>query len=445
MISKPKVVITSVPFVDDNTPLAAPAVLKAALLAHNIDCVGLDLNIEIYNKIRNDPRCDLFIDFFYRQIVHEEIVDDLTRMLDFYAEEILKHQPDIVGLSLFCFTCQVFTAWLCARLRHYAPNVRIVIGGPGLQTLENSLIKYPDRLKNLGLIDDYITGDAETSLVNYVLGVDSPGVNSIDWVPNKDLNDSPIPDFSDYTLFHYSYVLLPIVDSRGCVQSCEFCDVIAFWKKFQYLTAENIFQQMLAHIKLYNSYRFQFASSICNGNLREFKKLVQLIADHNKRLTAEEQIHWIGSFIVRSANNHPEELWQLIRDSNGFLLTGVESITEKVRINLGKKFTNQDLEHHLQMAKKYQVPMNLLMIASYPGETEQDYEATKQWFIEHSGFAGNTIKRVQCTLPGILPGTKLEKKVTREEFSKEGPLRYQRAIQLRETIVKCGFEIQTFF
>ena len=47
----PKVVITTVPFIDENTPIAAPAVLKASLQANGIDCVGLDLNIEIYNKI----------------------------------------------------------------------------------------------------------------------------------------------------------------------------------------------------------------------------------------------------------------------------------------------------------------------------------------------------------------------------------------------------------
>lgn len=60
----PKVVITSMPFVDEDTPLAAPAVLKAALQAHGISCVGLDLNIEIYNKIQHRSDRHLFLDFF---------------------------------------------------------------------------------------------------------------------------------------------------------------------------------------------------------------------------------------------------------------------------------------------------------------------------------------------------------------------------------------------
>ena len=445
-VTNPKVVITTVPFTDEGTPLVAPAVLKASLQANGIECVALDLNIEIYNKLQHHPDRQLFLNFFYYQKINEKIVDDLNRMLDFYAVELLSHNPDIIGLSLFSRECQTFTAWLCAVLRQQAPTIKIVIGGPGLETLENSLFKFPDRIKKLGLIDDYITGDAETSLVEYVRGnMGYPGINTTGWQPNAEFDKLPIPNFSDYRFFKYQYALLPIVDSRGCVQSCEFCDVISFWKKFQFLTAENIFRQMMTHIKTYGVYRFQFASSICNGNLREFKKLVKMIADYNKIVTVVEQIHWIGSFIVRPATHHKEELFELIKKSNGFLLTGVESIVEHVRIKLGKRFDNVDLEHHLQMHKKYQLKTNLLMIAAYPTETSEDYETVKQWFVDHADYANNIIEKVQITLPDILAGTVLETKIDRAEFNDKGLLRRQHAQTLVETMKKCGYNIQTFF
>jgi radical SAM superfamily enzyme YgiQ (UPF0313 family) len=445
-LNRPKVVIASVPFVDENVPLAAPAVLKSSLQANGIDCVGLDLNIEIYNKLQHRPDRNLFIDFFYYQTIHEEIADELVRMLDFYATEILSYNPTIVGLSLFSFQSQVFTAWLCAVLRQRAPGLKIVIGGPGLQTLKNSLFKFPDRIKQLGLIDDYITGDAETSLVEYVRGnLSYPGINSTAWKPNVDFDKLPIPDYADYRFLRYQYPILPIVDSRGCVQSCEFCDVISFWEKFQYLSAEKIFQQMQTHIANYGVYRFYFASSICNGSLKEFKKLLKLITDHNNRSNAQEHIHWIGSFIIRSAVQHKEDLWKLIKSSNGFLLTGVESIVEHVRINLGKKFTNADLEHHLLMARKYQIQMNLLVILSYPTETAEDYEQVKQWFIDHKDYANTTIMQVQCTLPVVLPGTKLEKTIDQEAFDNTSPTRYQNAIDTVKIMKQCGFNIDNSF
>jgi radical SAM superfamily enzyme YgiQ (UPF0313 family) len=445
-LTSPKVVITTVPFIDEDTPISAPAVLKASLEANGINCVGLDLNIEIYNKIQHHPNRNLFLDFFYRQIINEEIVEELTKMLDFYATELLSHKPDIIGLSLFSKECQTFAAWLCAVLRQQAPTVKIVIGGSGLETLENSLFKFPDRLKKLGLIDDYITGDGETSLVEYVRGnYDYPGINSTNWQPNKFFDQLPSPDFSDYRFFKYKYALLPIVDSRGCVQACEFCDVIEFWTKFQYLTADNIFNQMLQHITNYRVYRFQFASSICNGNLREFKKLVQLIADYNDSVTTLEQIHWVGSFIVRPATQHKEELFKLIKRSNGFLLTGVESIVDRVRIALGKKFNNDDLDYHLQMLKKYGIRTNLLMIAAYPTETVEDYEIVNQWFRDHKEYANTTIEHVQLTLPAILAGTKLERTTDLKQFRDTELQRRQHGINLMKILRECGYEVKTFF
>jgi radical SAM superfamily enzyme YgiQ (UPF0313 family) len=443
---RPKVVITTVPFIDDDTPISTPAVLKASLTKHGFECVGLDLNIEIYNKIQHHPNRHLFLDFFYHQQINEEIVADLTKMLDFYAVELLAHKPDVIGLSLFSIDSQVFTAWLSAVLKERAPDVRIIIGGPGLETLENTLFKFPDRLKQLGFIDDYITGDAEISFVEYLNGnLTYPGINSSTWQANKDFNQLLTPDFSDYRFFKYRYALIPVVDSRGCVQACEFCDVIAFWNKFQYLSAETIFEQMKQHIQQYQIYRFQFASSICNGNMREFKKLIQMIADYNGSVLEVEQIHWVGSFIVRPATQHKEELFELIKRSNGFLLTGVESIIDRVRIALGKKFNNNDLEHHLQMLKKYNLKTNLLMIAGYPTETVEDYETVKQWFRDHKDFANNTIEQVQITLPGILAGTELEKTIDRAQFESTDPLRRRHGNNLLKVLEECGYNIKPFF
>lgn len=441
-----KVVIATVPFIDEDSPLAAPAVLKASLQANGIDCIALDLNIEIYNKIKYHPKKHLFLDFFYRQKIHEEIVDTLISMLDFYAQEILWHQPNIIGLSLFSRETQIFCAWLCAVLKQKAPNRTIVIGGPGLETLENNFFKYPDRLKQLGLIDDYITGDAETSFVEYVKGnKDHPGINNTNWQPNTNFNQLPMPDYSDYRWFRYGNALLPIIDSRGCVQQCEFCDVIAFWNKFQYLTADNIFNQMMSHIQNHGIYRFQFSSSICNGNLKEFKRLMVLISEYNDEVTDEQQIHWVGSFIVRTASNHPEHLWQLIKKSNGFLLTGVESITERVRTELGKKFSNKDLDHHLEMARKYQVPMNILLIAAYHTETPGDWEESKKWFLDRKDFANNSVMQVQLTLPSILAGTKLEATVDKKAFTEGSEARLDHGRELQEIIESCGFVTRPFF
>ena len=102
--------------------------------------------------------------------------------------------------------------------------------------------------------------------------------------------------------------------------------------------------------------------------------------------------------------------WKKIKQSNGSLMLGVESVVEQVRVSLGKNFTNDDIDYHLEMAKKYSVSILLLLIVGYPTETRQDFEFTKQWFQDRAHYAGNAIRQVVFSLAAILPNTALERK-----------------------------------
>lgn len=440
-----KVVIAAVPYVNTPRPLAAPGVLKASLTKHGIDSVALDLNVDAEIKISQHKHKEKFVDFFKKQTAADEIIDDITLMIEYCADEILKHRPTIIALSLFCYSCQSFTAWLCACLRQRAPTIKIVIGGPGLQLMSGAMVfSFPENLKRKKLIDDFITGDGEVSLIEYVKGnVDYPGINSSNWKPVDDLNTLPIPDYSDYKWFKYQQQSIPIIDSRGCVQSCEFCDVIAFWKKFQYLSAETIFSQMMVLKEKHKFTKFDFRSSISNGNLKEFKKLMHMISDYNNRpdIFPIERITWDGSFIVRPIKSHDEEFWKLVKDSNpDRLFVGVESVVERVRVGLGKNFSNKDLDHFLSMTQRYQIPVNLLCISGYPGETDEEFEQSKQWFRSHKHFVGNSVAGVQIATASVLPGTKLEARMTSEKIQQLLDQRRKKDEELRQVVFdECGF------
>jgi radical SAM superfamily enzyme YgiQ (UPF0313 family) len=142
--------------------------------------------------------------------------------------------------------------------------------------------------------------------------------------------------------------------------------------------------------------------------MKEFNLLLDKIIQYNQ--THTKPIKWDGYFIVRSAKQHPEQFWKKISLSNGFLQLGIESVVEQVRISLGKNFTNEDIDYHLQMAKKYNVPLMLLMIVGYPTETRKDFEFTKQWFRDRVNYANNPIKSVVLSLAAILPNTQLDRR-----------------------------------
>jgi radical SAM superfamily enzyme YgiQ (UPF0313 family) len=56
-----------------------------------------------------------------------------------------------------------------------------------------------------------------------------------------------------------------------------------------------------------------------------------------------------------------------------YLYVGVETFSDRVRYEMDKKFTNEDLEFHLRMCGQYHIPNAFLMITGYPTETDEDH------------------------------------------------------------------------
>jgi len=405
------ILICSVPGSFDHRPTLAPALLKSCCTAAGYTAQALDLNIEIYNQIVQNPHQAKLEKFFTAQEIHPDIVDDLGNLLDYCADRIISLNPETLALSLLTQDSQFFTVWLCYHLKTIKPDLKIVIGGSGIKSfIAETTINFAELLRAKGYIDDYINGDGEYSLVEYMSGnLSYSGINSSTWEAIKDLNVLPYPDFSDYNMSLYQEPCVPICDSRGCVRSCEFCDIIEHWKRYQYRTADNIFAEMQHQIQQLGLTRFTFYNSLTNGNMKEFQRLLDLICNYNQQYPAQ-QISWDGYFIIRSKKQHPEEFWSKIKKSNGTLMLGVESVVEQVRVSLGKNFTNEDIDYHLEMAKKYSISLLLLLIVGYPTETRADFEFTKQWFQDRAQYAGNAITRVVFSLAAILPNTKLERK-----------------------------------
>lgn len=404
------ILLCAVPWIDSPTPILAPALLKSQLISHGFTARTLDLNIEIFNTIKHCPERSNIIDFFQQQIIHDGTKQDIVSLIESAADRILTHNPACVGLSLLSQDAQFFTIWLCFHLKTVRPDLPIVIGGSGIKNfIADATIDFARSMKDRGLIDDFIMGDGEISIVQYMQGnKNHDGINQNSWNQVENLDSLPFADFDDYDFSLYGTQAVPICDSRGCVRTCEFCDIIEHWKKYKYRSAENIFSEMLYQIDKHGITDFLFYNSLTNGNMKEFNKLLDMICQYNDTHTKE--ISWQGYFIVRNAKQHPESMWKRIAKSNGTLQLGIESVVEHVRKGLGKNFSNEDIDYHLEMAKTYKVPLWLLLIVGYPTETKQDFDYTKQWFRERARFASLPIKNVICTLSAILPNTELDRR-----------------------------------
>lgn len=410
-MNNPTVVIASVPWVDTDSLLMAPGVLKSCLSKYQINSVAIDLSQEIRKKVNSSSNKKELIEFFLTQQVVPHASDEIYNLFNYMATRILEFHPEWVCLSLLTYGSQISGRWLSYLLKSKQPTIKIVLGGPGCYNGLKSLDDYAHKLQRNGVIDYFISGDGEHSLPKLILGNTTyPGINQSTWKEVENLDSLPLPDYSDYNFDLYKSKSVGIWGSRGCVRQCTFCDIHEHWTKFQWRSAKNIFAEMVDQNKKYGINVFKFADSLINGNQKEYRELIKLLADYNQNRSKQDRIKWTSFFIFRPKTQMSEEDWRLTAESGAMMLSvGVESFVDHIRDHIKKKFNNKDLDYNLQMAQKYSVLCTLLMIVGYVTETEADHQEQLEWIRNNKHFAGNPVKFVQVgSTLAILPGTWLD-------------------------------------
>lgn len=424
---KPKrIIFASVPYTDTVSPLMAPAILKSIALKAGWDSSTLDLNIKTVRIIEKSNFKMQYLDFFHHGQNTKEIKQDLYQMFLGFCDLLLKNQPRVVSLSVFTYNCQIATKYLCFMIKKISPDTKIILGGAGLSNNLLGKSKFAEQLLKNNLIDFYIRGDGENALYDYLIKYDQDSKDKItdDWkqLSNEDLLALPIPNYDDYDFSDYrESTVIPMLGSRGCVRNCSFCDVHVHWTKFSWRGGEHIFEEMMQLHKKYGSCKFMFHDSLINGNLKEYRVLMKLIAQYNSTCDPDKKFRWSSFFILRPQQNFTEEDWKLTADGGGLnLFVGVETFNDQARFHLGKKFTNEDIEFSIEMAVKYGITMVLLFFVGYITETDADIDFAIKWYRDHAKYKDNLLINLGTPL-GILEGTPLMENFDQLGLVRTGP------------------------
>jgi radical SAM superfamily enzyme YgiQ (UPF0313 family) len=452
IVSMLDIVIISVPGVISRLPPAAPALLKASVEKNGFTCKTMDFNIQFYQEsVNHGP-----LETYFSTELNPEQRPAAELLIKKWTADIVSLNPKFIGISVFTYQNRVATRLFCEEIRRQS-SAKIILGGQGLSDggIEGSNT-FGSELVNAGLADFWIRSEGEISLVELLKNnIEYPGINSNSFMQIDDLDSLEFPDYSDYPLHLYERQTLPVTGSRGCVRSCSFCDIHEHWK-YRYRTGQSMANEILYLSDKYQIYDFAFSDSLINGNLKEFKKFIKILAERNKQ--SEKKISWRSQFIVRGSKEVNEEYWQNIADSGGHTLAiGVETGSDRVRNHMNKKFSSQDLDYTMSMLDKYNITCNFLMIVGYPTETDEDFQDTLDMFSRYQPLFNRIITNVGigATL-GILPGTPLYKnsKINNIELDKyennwvahDNPeltleRRIERRVQLHNHLVNLGLDL----
>jgi hypothetical protein len=396
IVPNPDILILSVPLTTTQRPMHAGAVLKSVANKAGYSCATMDLNKITLNWIETHPNRKLTNYFVFGETegLDFKFVDEF---LSIALKIVAEYHPKILGLSVFTDHSRIATKLIAQGVRQHFPEIKIIIGGSGCVNPDaanaanhpvpvNREPSFAETLRQQNLIDFYIQGDAEHAFYEFLKNNrDFVGINQDTWrqLDNNNLLDLPYPDYSDYDWSLYEDRILGITGSRGCVRQCRFCDYIVAWKNFTWRGGQHIFDEMLYQKDRYNISFFHFTDSLINGNMAEYRTLITLLAEYNKN-NPIRPFRWSSFLIVKSPAQFDDELWKLTADSGcELLMIGLETLVERVRFDMNKKFTNQDIEFCIEKIVKYNIPVSFLLFVGYPTETDDDIKESIKWLEEH--------------------------------------------------------------
>jgi len=371
---QPKTLVLSIPYLDPHRPPITGAILCqiAKKCGHLVTAVDINISLFRYNpdtwwlnKKKTysfnylDP--DIVPVETYETLLHDKLDVDwilLTQLTNF----------EFPSLYHIC-------KWLRSRTR-----AKIVIGGPGIESLIDEQCTQGKFLYDKQLVDYFVYGEGDNALKELFSGnTNYPGINGSAPKQIENLEDLPLPNYDFYNLELYQYPAgekdFYIYGSRGCVKKCTFCDIRHYWPKYRYRSGKSIALEMIDYYEKYGTKNFYFADSLLNGSLKEFRVFCETLSVY----TPAKNFKWSGFFLIRPKQSHSLELFDMIKSSGGYFLNcGLETGVDRIRLEMQKGFTNDDVDWHLENCSKYGLTNQFQLISTWPSETiEEHYEYLK--------------------------------------------------------------------
>lgn len=404
-----KVLTINVPF---TTPWAlpyGPAVVNGLLQKANYETLAWDLSIDLYRQFHTHPEFESFsnaitINGYAGASVSKHFVTTAMRWVrEQCRQRIDEYQPDIILLSIFSSQSLDFAIPLSTWLREIAPDAYIMIGGRGIDNIERqSKLNYAEFFLKYLPIDAAYMGDAENDLVRAVTER-IQGCHVAPPVSGEELSTVPPAnwegiDFSKYDGYDTGELRVPIVASKGCVRECTFCDVAGSWPKFVFRKGAEVGEELVKIYEKTGMRKIEFTDNLVNGSISNFRAMNKVLAEK-----IPNTLDYLGNAICRPKNEMPESDFELASRAGARMFkVGIESGSEKIRHDMKKKFSNEDIDWFATNCAKYNIKQLWLMFVGYPSETEQDFQDTLDLLDKYSYLAKQGKIVVFLSLPMML-------------------------------------------
>lgn len=332
----------------------------------------------------------------------EAMIKDYSQGGDFIAD-LREFQPNYLVANIATPTFQ--SDMMAVKLaKETVPNLFTVVKGAPFLTYnantiyENSFVDYviigEPELTLKELLEGYplceIKGLCYRENFQPVLNEKRPFIENLDILPFPARH---LVDNSIYRRPDNGKVQAVIKVARGCPFHCFFCLATPVsGSKVRTRSPQNIVAEIRECVEKYNITNFLFWSDIFNFDRKWTLDLCKAIIDSGLKIT------WSSN---TRADTMDEEMAKLMYKSGCRLVSiGVESGSQFILDNIGKKISLDDIRNTVKILKKNKIKIYNYFVIGLPWETEETVEETIKFAIE---LDSNFISFYTAT---PLPGTR---------------------------------------
>ncbi len=296
-------------------------------------------------------------------------------------QEISHFQPDIIGITSVTAT---FTSALkvAQNTKQVCPQALVVLGGPHVTIADDKfLLQHPE-------VDVVVKGEGEQTILALARYVSGQGnlndITGIAFSKNgqlirtvsrpciQNLDELPYPAYHYFPLIKYRIfkkIGVPILTSRGCGSSCNFCLVPQIaGNSFRARTPANIVNE-LEYVK--NKYKIDFVTFNDEIFTYDRKRVLDICSEIKQR---KIKVPWDCQTRVNLVS---KELLHAMKDANCQLINfGIESANQGILNAMTKGTTVQQNAVAIRMAKEAGLSVTVSLVLGYPGETDETIHQT---------------------------------------------------------------------
>lgn len=277
-----------------------------------------------------------------------------------------------------------------------ARDVPVILGGP-MFNLANVAAAW----KDLPGISAIVGAEVDRDLPNILTALDEgsdllqfkgvtlpDGRASAPATPLRELDRSPVPDFTDFPWDRYPVRIIPVMTGRGCQwDKCLFCsDVIsASGRTFRTRSVENVLLELEEQARRHETTNFLFLDL----KLNSWPDMLRGIGRDIGRYVRGAE--WIGTVHVDQRRDNGLSRADLEAAAEGGMRRisfGLESGSQPLLDAMRKGSSVEGNSRFIRDAHAAGLSVRCTMFKGFPGETAADMQATADFLEAHAEFLG---------------------------------------------------------